>query len=222
MQIQKQTRGGARPHRWLQDTWSRICGPGLGDGLSAIPGDSRAGPLQGWWAQDPLPSGVSLSGVSLQSREPDLGSETGLGSAHLLEVQYGGHNLGTESSSANQAEGRCPPPSRAVGSFAGSEGPRPSCYRTKALRNPPPKVATAAKGHPGHSLEDGAHVLCSQAEHWMETLHSNGPPSPSPGPSGRSQVQSFPTASSSAACPCGGHDCDGHLLAEVIHLRVVV
>lgn len=74
------------------------------------------------------------------------------------------------------------------GSFGGSEGPGPSCDRTKALRNPPAEVAAAAKGHLGHSLEDGAHVLCSQAEHWTETLHPNGPPLPSPGPSGRSQA----------------------------------
>lgn len=80
------------------------------------------------------------------------------------------------------------PPSRAVGSFGGSEGPRPSCYRTKALRNPPPEFATAAKDHLGHSLEDGTHILCSQAEHCTETLHPNGPPLPSPGPSGRSQA----------------------------------
>ena len=111
-----------------------------------------------------------------------MGSETGLGRAHLFQVQYRGHN------SANQSEGRCPPPSRAVGSFGGSEGPGPSCDRTKALRNPPAEVAAAAKGHLGHSLEDGAHALCSQAEHWTETLHPNGPPLPSPGPSGRSQA----------------------------------
>ena len=49
-QIQKQPRGGARLHRWLQDARSWMRGRELGDGLSAIPGDSRAGPLQGWWA----------------------------------------------------------------------------------------------------------------------------------------------------------------------------
>ena len=109
-------------------------------------------------------------------------SETGFGHSHLIQMLYGGHN------SAKQAEGCCPPPSRAVGSFGGSEGPRPSCYRTKALRNPPPEVATAAKDHLGHSLEDGTHVLCSQAEHCTETRHPNGPPLPSPGPSGSSQA----------------------------------
>lgn len=46
-QIQKQPRGGARLHRWLQDARSWMRGRELGDGLSAIPGDSRAGPLQG-------------------------------------------------------------------------------------------------------------------------------------------------------------------------------
>ena len=188
-------------------------GPGLGDGLSASPGDSRAGPLLDWWAQDPLSSGLSLSGVSLHSREPALRSETGFGHAHLIQMQYGSHN------SAKQAEGRCPPPSCAVGSLLPARWGPSGAARAPGHPVTAPKLCVilhqSLQLRPRITLATPwktAHTFCAAK---LSTVRRPCIQTVLPchllAPLVGHRLQSFPAASSPAACPCAGQSCSPRL-----------